>query len=104
MWDDESLGQSFEDPDDVKRKKKVLISGFIFLDGQAVEVTPNLWVALWHLRRGANWFKSHPDSEVGEFGEKLDKEKHTHFTYENPICKFWTYPLWPTESLETPQL
>ncbi|KAH9214939.1 heterokaryon incompatibility protein-domain-containing protein [Leptodontidium sp. 2 PMI_412] len=85
MWDDESLGQSFEDPDDVKRKKKVLISGFIFLDGQAVEVTPNLWVALWHLRRGANWFKSHPDSEVGEFGEKLDKEKHTHFTYENPI-------------------
>ncbi|KAH7369749.1 heterokaryon incompatibility protein-domain-containing protein [Rhexocercosporidium sp. MPI-PUGE-AT-0058] len=84
-WDDESLGQSFEDPDDVKRKRKVLISGFIFLDGQAVEVTPNLWVALWHLRRGANWFKSHPNSDIGEFGEKLEKEQPIHFTYEIPI-------------------
>ncbi|KAK0113803.1 hypothetical protein ONS95_014052 [Cadophora gregata] len=84
-WDDESLGQSFEDPDDVKRKKKVLISGFIFLDGQAVEVTPNLWVALWHLRRSANWFKQHPDAEVGEFGERMDRENQTHFTYETPI-------------------
>ncbi|KAL2072428.1 hypothetical protein VTL71DRAFT_11771 [Oculimacula yallundae] len=84
-WDDESLGQSFEDPDDVRRKRKVFISGFIFLDGQAVEVTPNLWAALWHLRRGANWFKSNPDSEVGEFGEKLDRENPVHFTYETPI-------------------
>lgn len=69
----------------MKRKRKVLISGFIFLDGQAVEVTPNLWVALWHLRRGANWFKDHPDSEVGEFGEILDRESPTHFTYETPL-------------------
>ncbi|PVH87903.1 hypothetical protein DL98DRAFT_581133 [Cadophora sp. DSE1049] len=84
-WDDESLGQSFEDPDDVKRKRRVLISGFIFLDGQAVEVTPNLWVALWHLRRGANWFKEHPDAEAGEFGEMLDRENPTHFTYETPL-------------------
>lgn len=86
-WDDESLGQSFEDPDDLKKKRKVLISGFIFLDGQAVEVTPNLWVALWHLRRGANWFKNHPDADVGEFGESLDSQNQWHFTYETPLCK-----------------
>ncbi|CZT42628.1 uncharacterized protein RSE6_02562 [Rhynchosporium secalis] len=84
-WDDESLGETFEDPDDLRRKRKVLISGFIFLDGQAVEVTPNLWAALWHLRRGANWFKNHPDADVGEFGEKLSKEIPIHFTYETHI-------------------
>jgi hypothetical protein len=47
---DEALGVSFNDPD--APGALIDIDEYVFLDGIRVDVTENLWVALWHLRRG----------------------------------------------------
>jgi len=66
-WQDESLGESFDDPD--KEGHQIPIQSYILLDGLKLTVTKNLWVALWHFRRAALWHLDHPDNETSEFGD-----------------------------------
>ncbi|KAH9216066.1 heterokaryon incompatibility protein-domain-containing protein, partial [Leptodontidium sp. 2 PMI_412] len=47
-WQDSTLNVSFDDPE--ANDSKVTIDGFILLNNQLVEVTPSLWIALWHFR------------------------------------------------------
>jgi hypothetical protein len=57
-WQDETLGGSFEDPD--HPGSQIPIDQFVFLEGERIVVIPNLWAALWHLRRTARWCLENP--------------------------------------------
>jgi hypothetical protein len=43
-WEDETLGESFEDPD--HPGSQIPIDSFVFLEGERITVTPNLWAAI----------------------------------------------------------
>jgi hypothetical protein len=40
---------------------------YIYLDGQRVPVTRNLWCVLWYLRRKADWHHWNSDARISEF-------------------------------------
>ena len=66
-WEDETLGQSFENPD--RLGSQIPIDPFVFLEGERIAVRPNLWSALWHLRRTACWYLENSSLEGPEFPE-----------------------------------
>jgi hypothetical protein len=80
-WQDESLGETFDDPD--RDGNQIPIQSYVLLDGLKLAVTKNLWVALWHFRRAARWHLDHPNSKDSEFGD-LELLK-----YESEIWGFW---------------
>lgn len=75
-WQDECLGMFFVDPD--HPPDCIMLDEFVILQGQIVDVTPNLWLALWHFRRAAKWHLDHPDSTTSEFGDYGHFENGQH--------------------------
>jgi hypothetical protein len=66
-WQDDSLGESFDDPD--KEGHQIPIQSYVLLDGLKLAVTKNLWLTLWHFRRGAQFHLDYPKSNSSEFGD-----------------------------------
>jgi hypothetical protein len=84
-WQDETLGESFENPD--HPGQQIPIDPFVFLEGERIAVTPNLWSALWHLRRTARWYLENPGLDGPEFPEDMlfVDEKHCRFKSHIPL-------------------
>lgn len=91
-WQDESLGTSFTVPPQPERQTLphartwINNQAFVLLDGHHVEVTRNLWAALWHLRRTILWSVRNPGSQGPEFDETLTVETPTSYTVNS---LFW---------------
>ncbi|KAH8805438.1 heterokaryon incompatibility protein-domain-containing protein [Xylogone sp. PMI_703] len=64
-WQDPSLTEEFNHPDIPDHA--IPIDGFIYLNGQRVNVTRNLWIALWHFRYIAQNFAEDPDAHDLKF-------------------------------------
>jgi hypothetical protein len=84
-WEDETLGDSFEDPD--HPGSQIPIDPVVFLEGERIAVTPNLWSALWHLRRTARWYLENPGLERPEYpvDRIVRDEEHSRFKPDIPL-------------------
>ncbi|KAH6671045.1 heterokaryon incompatibility protein-domain-containing protein [Halenospora varia] len=61
-WQDDTLGESFKSSD--MSGSSIKIQNFVSLNGHKIEVTRNLWVALWHFRHAAGYFKDVRNNNV----------------------------------------
>jgi hypothetical protein len=84
-WQDETLGESFENLD--QPCPQIPIDPYVFLEGERIAVTPTLWSALWHLRRTARWYLENPGLEGPEFPEDkmFNDEDHCRFKFHIPL-------------------
>ena len=81
-WQDPGLGEKFNHPD--IPDLTLIIDEFIFLNGQRVNVTRNLWVALWHLRYIAQDYAENPnchDLKFRHWQRLVDTKEDLQFSH-----------------------